>query len=84
MRMAALGMPITGGFGLIVVLVIAALPGVNPLSFLGGGDAGPPVNQAPTGRRPHARLRNRDPRQHRGDMGERFPSSGQNYREPRW
>jgi hypothetical protein len=47
MRMA--GMPIKGGFGLIAVIVIAALLGVNPLTFLGGGDPGAPVENAPPG-----------------------------------
>jgi len=31
------GIPITGGIGLVVVLVIAALTGVNPLQLIGGG-----------------------------------------------
>lgn len=34
------GLPVTGGLGLVVVLVIAALTGVNPLALLGGGDPG--------------------------------------------
>lgn len=43
------GIPVTGGIGLIVVLVIAALTGVNPLQLLGGGaepgaESGPPAD----------------------------------------
>ncbi len=43
------GIPITGGIGLVVVLVIAALTGVNPLQLLGGGaepgmESGPPAD----------------------------------------
>jgi len=34
------GIPITGGIGLVVVLVIAALTGVNPLQLIGGGGPG--------------------------------------------
>jgi predicted metalloprotease len=39
------GLPITGGLGLVVVLVIAALTGINPLALLGGG--GPSTESAP-------------------------------------
>ena len=43
------GVPITGGVGLIVVLIIAALTGVNPLQLIGGGapaggGEGPPAD----------------------------------------
>jgi len=43
------GIPITGGVGLIIVLVIAALTGVNPPQLIGGGaepgmESGPPAD----------------------------------------
>src|SRR5262245_54313661 len=41
------GVPITGGLGLVVVLVIAALTGINPLALLGGGE--PSTESAPPG-----------------------------------
>jgi predicted metalloprotease len=41
------GLPITGGLGLVVVLVIAALTGINPLALLGGGGGG--TESAPPG-----------------------------------
>jgi predicted metalloprotease len=43
------GLPITGGLGIIAVLVISLLTGVNPLQLLGGGgggEAAPPANDA--------------------------------------
>ena len=44
-----MGVPVTGGLGLIVLLVIGLLTGINPLALIGGGDvveeqAAPPGN----------------------------------------
>ena len=70
------GLPVTGGIGLVVVLVIAALTGVNPLSLLGGGGG--------TGEAPPADDPARDfvsavlgSTEERGSL---FSASGQTYR----
>ena len=81
MRMAG-GMPIKGGFGLIAVIVIAALLGVNPLSFLGGGDPGAPVESAPPGEDPMRDFVSRILGSTEETWGTVFASSGRTYREP--
>jgi len=80
MRMA--GMPIKGGFGLIAVVVIAALLGVNPLAFLGGGDPGAPVENAPPGDDPMRDFVSRILGSTEETWTGVFASSGRTYREP--
>jgi hypothetical protein len=81
MRMAG-GMPIKGGFGLIAVIVIAALLGVNPLTFLGGGDPGAPVESAPPGEDPMRDFVTAILGSTEETWGSVFASSGRTYREP--
>src|SRR5262245_20320708 len=76
------GLPIGGGFGIIAVLVIAALLGINPLALLGGGDARPPSEGTPPA--------NHTGRDFVSDIlgsteetwGKLFQESGQNYPQP--
>jgi predicted metalloprotease len=75
------GVPITGGVGLIVVLIIAALTGVNPLTLIGGGSPesgveGPPADD-PKRDYVSAVLRSTEE-----TWGQLFTSAGQSYREP--
>jgi predicted metalloprotease len=44
-----MGLPVSGGLGLIVLLVIGLLTGINPLQLIGGGGPEPSVESAPTG-----------------------------------
>jgi predicted metalloprotease len=75
------GLPVTGGIGLIIVLVIAALTGVNPLQLIGGGgesgvEAGPPADD-PMRDFVSAVLGSTEE-----TWGSLFSASGQSYREP--
>ena len=44
-----MGLPVSGGLGLIVLLVIGLLTGINPLQLIGGGGPEPGVESAPPG-----------------------------------
>ena len=75
------GVPVTGGIGLIVVLVIAALTGVNPLQLIGGGGPeagveGPPADD-PMRDFVSAVLGSTEE-----TWGALFNAAGQTYREP--
>jgi predicted metalloprotease len=77
-----MGLPIGGGFGLIVVLVIAALLGINPLAILGGGGA-PATSENPpatndTGRDFVSAILGSTEE----TWGSLFSASGQRYQEP--
>jgi len=76
------GLPIKGGFGLIAVVVIAALLGVNPLTFLGGGDPGAPVENAPPGDDPMRDFVSRILGSTEETWASVFAASGRTYREP--
>src|SRR5215218_3312819 len=82
-----------GGFGLIAVVVIGMILGVNPLSLLGGMDAGTshvaPQSQSRPAARPSA---NADPetqfvarvlKSTEDVWGELFQQMGRQYRQPR-
>ena len=74
------GLPVTGGLGLLAVLVIAALTGINPLQLLGGGGADtgapPPAND------PASDFVSRVLGSTEETWGALFSASGQSYREP--
>jgi predicted metalloprotease len=75
------GLPVTGGAGLIIVLIIAALTGVNPLQLIGGGSPesgveGPPADD-PMRDFVSAVLGSTEE-----TWGALFSASGQTYREP--
>jgi predicted metalloprotease len=72
------GLPVTGGLGLVVVLVIAALTGVNPLQLLGGGGGG----EAPPADDPAREFVSAVLGSTEDVWGSLFNSSGQQYREP--
>ena len=75
------GIPVTGGIGLVVVLVIAALTGVNPLQLLGGG-AEPGAESAPAGADPMRDFVSAVLGSTEETWGALFRESGQAYREP--
>ena len=75
------GVPITGGIGLVVVLVIAALTGVNPLQLIGGG-AEPGAESAPAGADPMRDFVTHVLGGTEETWGALFRESGQAYREP--
>lgn len=75
------GIPITGGIGLVVVLVIAALTGVNPLQLIGGG-AEPGAESAPAGADPMRDFVSHVLGGTEETWGALFRESGQTYREP--
>ena len=75
------GVPITGGLGLVAVLVIALLTGVNPLQLIGGGapasgGEGPPADD-PMREFVSAVLGSTE-----DTWGALFSAAGQSYREP--
>ncbi|HEX6314669.1 MAG TPA: neutral zinc metallopeptidase [Gemmatimonadaceae bacterium] len=74
------GLPVTGGLGLVVVLVIAALTGVNPLQLLGGGGGGP--GEAPPADDPARQFVSAVLGSTEDVWGSLFNSSGQQYRQP--
>ena len=74
------GLPVTGGLGLVVVLVIAALTGINPLALLGGG--GPATESAPPGDDQASQFVSRILGSTEDVWGSLFNSSGQQYRAP--
>lgn len=74
------GLPVTGGLGLVVVLVIAALTGINPLALLGGGD--PATESAPPGDDQASQFVSRILGSTEDVWGSLFTSSGQQYRPP--
>ena len=74
------GLPITGGLGLVVVLVIAALTGVNPLALLGGGSSG--TESAPPADDPARDFVSAILGSTEETWGALFSASGQQYREP--
>jgi predicted metalloprotease len=75
------GIPVTGGIGLVVVLIIAALTGVNPLQLLGGGDE-PGVESAPPGDDPMRDFVSAVLGSTEETWSALFSASGQSYREP--
>jgi predicted metalloprotease len=75
------GLPVTGGIGLIIVLVIAALTGVNPLQLIGGG-AGPGVEGAPPADDPMRDFVSAVLGSTEETWGSLFSAAGQQYREP--
>ena len=75
------GNPVTGGIGLVVVLIIAALTGVNPLQLLGGGDE-PGVESAPPGDDPMRDFVSAVLGSTEETWSALFSASGQSYREP--
>jgi hypothetical protein len=74
------GVPITGGIGLVVVLVIAALTGVNPLQLIGGGGSG--VESGPPADDPMRDFVSAVLGSTEETWGALFSASGQQYREP--
>lgn len=74
------GLPVTGGLGLVVVLVIAALTGVNPLQLLGGG--GPGGGEAPPADDPARQFVSAVLGSTEDVWVTLFNSSGSQYREP--
>jgi uncharacterized protein len=74
------GLPVTGGLGLVVVLIIAALTGVNPLALLGGGGTG--TEAAPPADDPARDFISAVLGSTEETWGSLFSSSGQTYREP--
>jgi predicted metalloprotease len=74
------GLPVTGGLGLVAVLVIAALTGINPLALLGGGEPGTDV--APPANDPASEFVARVLGSTEDTWASLFASSGQQYREP--
>jgi predicted metalloprotease len=74
------GIPVTGGIGLVVVLVIAALTGVNPLALLGGGETGP--GEAPPADDPARDFVSAVLGSTEEVWASLFSASGQQYREP--
>ena len=74
------GIPITGGIGLVVVLIIAALTGVNPLQLLGGGEA--ETGQAPPADDPAREFVSAVLGSTEEVWGSLFGASGQTYRDP--
>jgi len=75
------GIPVTGGIGLVVVLIIAALTGVNPLQLIGGGEE-PGVESAPAGADPMRDFVSAVLGSTEETWGALFRESGQPYREP--
>ena len=76
------GVPITGGLGLIVVLVIAALTGVNPLQLIGGGGAEPGMEGGPPADDPMRDFVSAVLGSTEETWGALFSAAGQSYREP--
>ena len=74
------GIPVTGGIGLVVVLIIAALTGVNPLALLGGGGA--PGEAAPPADDPARDFVSAVLGSTEEVWTSLFSASGQSYREP--
>jgi predicted metalloprotease len=74
------GLPVTGGLGLVVVLVIAALTGINPLALLGGG--GPATESAPPGNDEASQFVSAVLGSTEDVWGGLFNASGQQYRQP--
>jgi predicted metalloprotease len=78
-----MGLPVGGGFGLIAVIVIAALLGINPLAFLGGGGAPPPASESgPPGEDSMRDFVSRVLGSTEDEWGNIFRSSGKPYRDP--
>ena len=73
------GIPVTGGIGLVVVLVIAALTGVNPLQLLGGGGG---TGEAPPADDPARDFVSAILGSTEDVWGSLFSASGQSYRPP--
>ena len=76
-----MGLPIGGGFGLIAVLVIAALLGINPLTILGGGGA-PATSEAPPANDTGSDFVRAILGSTEETWGALFSASGQRYQEP--
>jgi predicted metalloprotease len=74
------GLPVTGGLGLVVVLVIAALTGINPLALLGGGGAA--TESAPPGNDEASQFVSAVLGSTEDVWGSLFNASGQQYRQP--
>jgi uncharacterized protein len=74
------GLPIGGGLGLVVVLIIAALTGINPLALLGGGSTA--TESAPPADDPASEFVSRVLGSTEDTWGSLFSTSGQQYRQP--
>ena len=78
-----MGLPVTGGFGLIVLLVIGLLTGINPLALIGGGDVVETGQEAgPPGTDPMREFVSHILGSTEETWGALFQASGQGYREP--
>jgi predicted metalloprotease len=77
-----MGLPIGGGFGLIAILVIAALLGVNPLAILGGGGAPATSESPPAGNDTGRDFVSAILGSTEETWSALFQASGQSYREP--
>ena len=75
-----MGLPMGGGVGLIALVVISALLGVNPLSFLGGG--GGASEPAPPADDPMRDFVSAVLGSTEDVWGSVFQSSGKSYRHP--
>ena len=73
-------LPIGGGLGLVVVLVIAALTGINPLALLGGGSTS--TESAPPGDDPAREFVRSVLGSTEDAWGNLFSANGQQYRQP--
>ena len=76
-----MGLPVGGGLGLIVVLVIGLLTGINPLSLIGGGETAV-ESGAPPADDPMAEFVSRILGSTEETWGGMFREAGQQYREP--
>ena len=73
-------LPIGGGLGLVVVLVIAALTGINPLALLGGGSTS--TESAPPADDPAREFVRSVLGSTEDAWGNLFSANGQQYRQP--
>ncbi len=77
------GLPVTGGLGLVVVLIVALVTGVNPLTLLEGGGTAPGTEVAgPPGEDPMRDFISAVLGSTEETWGSLFSASGQAYREP--
>jgi uncharacterized protein len=77
-----MGLPVTGGLGLIVLLVIGLLTGINPLQLIGGGGPESGVESAPPGDDPMRDFVSAILGSTEETWGAVFSAGGAQYREP--
>ncbi len=77
-----MGIPVTGGLGLIVLLVIGLLTGINPLELIGGGDTGPGVESSAPGDDPMRDFVSKILGSTEETWGAVFSAAGRRYQEP--